>query len=69
MTVRGWLGRYADQGGDGGGDGTKGEPEFRGLVAVGEPTTWMVGGAIGKPAMLCPWGCKDGVGTEGEPEL
>ena len=49
MTVRGWLGRYLDQGGGGGGVGTIGEPELRMLGAIGEPTAWTVGGAIGKP--------------------
>ena len=44
MTVRGWLGRYLDQGGGGGGVGTIGEPELRMLGAIGEPT------AKGKPA-------------------
>ena len=32
MTVWGWLGRYADQGGGGGGDGPEGEPELNGLA-------------------------------------
>ena len=52
MTVRGWLGRYLDQGGGGGGDGTEGEPELRGLGAKGEPTARTMGGAEGKPPML-----------------
>ena len=51
------------------GDGTIGEPELRGLGAVGEPTASTVGGAIGKPAPFGARGIKDGVGTEGEPEL
>ena len=51
------------------GDGTIGEPELRGLGAVGEPTASTVGGAIGKPAPFGARGNKDGVGTEGEPEL
>ena len=57
MTVRGWLGRWTDQGGGGGGDGTIGEPELRRLGTVGKPT---------------PFGarsCKVGVGTGGKPEL
>ena len=69
MTVRGWLGRWTDQGGGGGGDGTVGEPELRGLGAVGEPTAWTVGGAVGKPAPFGARSCKVGVGTGGEPEL
>ena len=69
MTVWGWLSRYADQGSGGEGDGPEGEPELYGLGTVGEPTEWTVGGALGKPAMLCAWGCKDGVGTDCEPEL
>ena len=69
MTVRGWLGRWADQGGGGGGDVTIGEPELRGLGAVGKPTARTVGGAVGKPAPFCARCCEDGVGTEGEPEL
>ena len=52
MTVRGWLGRNLDQGGGGGGDGTEGEPELRGLGAEGEPTARTMGGAEGKPPML-----------------
>ena len=63
MTVRGWLGRWTDQGGGGGGDGTVGEPELRGLGAVGEPTAWTVGGAVGKPASFCARCCEDGVGN------
>ena len=43
--------------------------KLRGLGAVGEHTAWTVGGAVGKPAMFCEWGCEDGVGTKGEPEL
>ena len=56
MTVRGWLGRYLDQGGGGGGDGTGGEPELRGLGAEGEPTARTENR-------------EGGDGTEGEPEL
>ena len=52
MTVRGWLGRYLDQGGGGGGDGTVGEPELRVMGAVGEPTAGTLSGAVGKPATL-----------------
>ena len=69
MTVRGWLGRWADQGGGGGEDGTSGEPELQGQGAVGEPTTLTVGAAVGKPVQFCARCCKDGVGTRGEPEL
>ena len=66
MTVRGWLVRWTDQGGGGGGDGTVGEPELR---AIGEPTALTVGGAVGKPAPFGAKSCKVGVGTRGEPEL
>ena len=53
MPVRGWLGRYSDQGGGGGGgDCTEGEPELRRLGAVGEPIARTMGGAVGKPPML-----------------
>ena len=69
MTVRGCLGRWTDQGGGGGGDGTRGEPDLCGLGPVGEPTAWTMGGAIGKPALFCARCCEDGVGIEGEPEL
>ena len=69
MTVRGWLGRWTDQGGGGGGDGTVGEPELCGLSAVGEPTAWTVGGAMGKPAQFGARSCKVGVGNGAELEL
>ena len=55
MTMRGWLDRWTEQGGGGGGDGTLGEPELHGLGAVGEPTAWMVGGAVGTPV---PFGAR-----------
>ena len=51
------------------GVGTVGEPELRGLGAVGEPTASTVVGAVGKPAPFCARFCEDGVGTGGEPEL
>ena len=67
--VVGHLGRCTDQGGGGGGDGTEGEPELSVLGAVGEPTAWTVGSAVGKPVTFCDTGCEEGDGTEGEPEL
>ena len=67
--MQGWLGRYLDQGGGGGGDGTRGEPELCGLGAVGEPTARTMGGAVGKPPIFCTKNREGGDGTEGEPEL
>ena len=48
--VAGHLGRCTDQGGGGGRDGTKGEPELRVLDTVGEPTAGTASAAVGKPA-------------------
>ena len=39
------------------------------LVAIGEPTSLTVVGAIGKPAKFSGGGGGGGVGTIGEPEL
>ena len=69
MNVQRWLGRWADQGGGGGRDGTVGEPERYGLGAIGEATAWLFGGAVGKPALFGARSRKVGVGTGGEPEL
>ena len=69
MAVRGWLGRWFDQGGGGGRDGTGGEPELRGLGAKGEPTARTMGGAVGKPPKLCARNREGGDSTEVEPEL
>ena len=71
--VRGCHGSNLDQGGGGGGGGggvgTVGEPELHMLVAIGEPTSLTVVGAIGKPAKFSGGGGGGGVGTIGEPEL